>query len=80
LSRCRTTQRQVALEQVQNYFGQNQDRMGQVIETEVDVSLEKEHYILTGRVDLLLGEDDKLELLDFKSQPRPQDDDRRLSH
>jgi len=54
--------------------------MGQVIETEVDVSLEKEHYILTGRVDLLLGEDDKLELLDFKSQPRPQGDDRRLSH
>lgn len=73
-------QRQVALEQVQNYFGQNQDRMGQVIETEVDVSLEKEHYILTGRVDLLLGEDDKLELLDFKSQPRPHGDDRRLSH
>jgi DNA helicase-2/ATP-dependent DNA helicase PcrA len=65
---------------VQNYFAQNQDRMGQVIETEVDVSLEKEHYILTGRVDLLLGEDDSLELLDFKSQPRPQRDDRRLAH
>jgi DNA helicase-2/ATP-dependent DNA helicase PcrA len=54
--------------------------MPRVIETEVDVSLEKEQYILTGRVDLLLGEDDKLELLDFKSQPRPQEDDRRLTH
>ena len=74
------TQRQVALDQVNNYFRQNQDRMGQVIETEVDVSLEKEQYILTGRVDLLLGEDDKLELLDFKSQPRPEEDDRRLNH
>lgn len=73
-------QRQVAYDQVMNYFNQNQDRMQQVIETEVDVSLEKEHYILTGRVDLLLGEDEKLELLDFKSQPRPQEDDRRLAH
>jgi len=73
-------QREIALHQVSNYFEQNQDRMGQVIETEVDVSLEKEHYILTGRVDLLLGEDDKLELLDFKSQPRPEEDDRRLGH
>jgi len=73
-------QRQVALEQVNHYFAQNQDRMRRVIETEVDVSLEKEHYILTGRVDLLLGEDDRLELLDFKSQPRPAEDDRRLSH
>jgi len=73
-------QRDVAFGQVMDYFDQNQDRMPQVIETEVDVSLEKEQYILTGRVDLLMGEDDKLELLDFKSQPRPQDDDRRLPH
>jgi len=73
-------QRKAALDQVKNYFEQNQDRMAQVIETEVDVSLEKERYVLTGRVDLLLGEDDKLELLDFKSQPRPEKDDRRLRH
>ena len=73
-----TTSRDVALKQVKNYFAQNQDRMRQVIETEVDVSLEKEKYILVGRVDLLLGDDKKLELLDFKSQPRPEKDDRRL--
>ncbi|MBN1815289.1 MAG: PD-(D/E)XK nuclease family protein, partial [Anaerolineae bacterium] len=73
-------QRELALGQVINYYRQNQDRMAQVIETEVDVSLEKERYILTGRVDLLLGADDRLELLDFKSQTRPRDDDRRLDH
>lgn len=73
-------QRDVALSQIMNYFDQNQDRMPRVIETEVDVSLEKEKYILRGRVDLLLGEDGKLELLDFKSQPRPRQDDRRLTH
>jgi DNA helicase-2/ATP-dependent DNA helicase PcrA len=73
-------QRDLALQQVQNYYRQNQDRMAQVIETEVDVSLEKEQYILTGRVDLLMGADQRLELLDFKSQTRPEEDDRRLDH
>jgi len=40
----------------------------------VDVSLEKDDYILTGAVDLLLGDDGSLEVLDFKSQTRPPDD------
>jgi DNA helicase II / ATP-dependent DNA helicase PcrA len=52
--------------------------MQRVLETEVDVSVEKEYYILTGKIDLLLGGDGKLELLDFKSQPRPRADDVRL--
>jgi DNA helicase-2/ATP-dependent DNA helicase PcrA len=39
----------------------------------VDVSLEKDGYILVGKVDLLLGGDGKLELLDFKTSPRPID-------
>jgi DNA helicase-2/ATP-dependent DNA helicase PcrA len=61
-----------ALEQVLNYFRQNQEEMRRVIQTEVDVSLEKEGYILAGKVDLLLGGDGKLELLDFKTSPRPK--------
>jgi len=70
--------REAAFGQVMNYFWQNQDEMRRVIETEVDVSVEKEGYILTGKIDLLLGDDDKLELLDFKSQVRPTEDDERL--
>lgn len=62
-----------ALEQVMNYFRQNRDEMRRVIQTEVDVSLEKDGYILAGKVDLLLGGDGKLELLDFKTSPRPKD-------
>ena len=60
-----------------NYFHQNQDEMRRMIQTEVDVSVEKEGYILTGKVDLLLGGDGKLEtprLQDLAStnrQPRP---------
>ena len=38
-----------------NYFRQNQDAMQRVIETEVDVSVEKDDYILTGKIDLILG-------------------------
>jgi len=73
-------QRDLAYQQVMAYFDQNQDRMQRVVATEVDVSWEKDTYILTGRVDLLLGEDDRLELLDFKSQPRPVQDAARLAH
>jgi DNA helicase-2/ATP-dependent DNA helicase PcrA len=65
--------KEAAFTQVLNYFHQNRDEMHRVIQTEVDVSLEKEGYILTGKVDLLLGGDGKLELLDFKTSPRPQD-------
>jgi DNA helicase-2/ATP-dependent DNA helicase PcrA len=65
--------RDAALAQVLNYFHQNRDEMRRVIQTEVDVSLEKDGYILVGKVDLLLGGDGKLELLDFKTSPRPKD-------
>jgi len=65
--------RQAALRQVFNYFNQNREEMKRIIDTEVDVSLEKDGYILTGKVDLMLGGDGKLELLDFKTQERPDD-------
>jgi DNA helicase-2/ATP-dependent DNA helicase PcrA len=64
--------KEAAFQQVLNYFHQNRDEMRRVIQTEVDVSLEKDGYILTGKVDLLLGGDGKLELLDFKTSPRPK--------
>ena len=67
------TARESAFRQVQSYVHQNRDEMRRVIQTEVDVSLEKDGYILTGKVDLLLGGDGKLELLDFKTSPRPTD-------
>lgn len=65
--------KKAAFEQVMNYFRQNLDEMRRVIQTEVDVSLEKDGYILAGKVDLLMGGDGKLELLDFKTSPRPKE-------
>jgi DNA helicase-2/ATP-dependent DNA helicase PcrA len=65
--------KEAAFRQVMNYFRQNQAEMKRVIETEVDVSVEKDGYILAGKVDLLMGGDGRLELLDFKTSPRPTD-------
>jgi len=65
-----------AFRQVMNYFRQNRSEMRRIVQTEVDVSLEKGDYILVGKVDLLLGGDGKLELLDFKTSPRPRDSPR----
>ena len=65
--------KEAAFKQVVDYIEQNQDEMQRVIQTEVDVSLEKDGYVLVGKVDLLLGGDGKLELLDFKTSPRPKD-------
>ena len=67
------TARDAALRQVMNYFNQNRDEMSRLVQTEVDVSLEKDGYILSGKVDLVLGGDGKLELLDFKTSPRPRE-------
>jgi len=65
--------KQAALEQVKRYVRLNRDTMVRVEETEVDVSVEKDGYILRGVVDLLLGTDGKLEVLDFKASKRPED-------
>lgn len=62
-----------AFRQVMNYFKQNQKELKRIVETEVDVSVEKDGYILTGKIDLLMGSDGRLELLDFKTSPRPVD-------
>ncbi|HOI25789.1 MAG TPA: ATP-dependent DNA helicase [Caldisericia bacterium] len=65
-------QKEVALKHVIRYYQNNKDLLGRVVETEVDVSFEKEEYIINGKVDLLMGRDEKLELLDFKSQHKPE--------
>jgi DNA helicase-2/ATP-dependent DNA helicase PcrA len=71
--------KEAAFIQVMNYFRQNQDEMRRVIQTEVDVSVEKDGYILSGKVDLLLGGDGKFEILDFKTAEKPTDSPELLS-
>lgn len=64
-----------ALRHCINYFQNNKELLSRVIETEIDVSYEKDDYIINGKVDLLLGKDDKLELSDFKTQQKPNPND-----
>jgi DNA helicase-2/ATP-dependent DNA helicase PcrA len=63
-----------AFTQVWNYFIQNRRQFQSIIETEVDITIEKKEYILTGRIDLLMERNGKLELLDFKTSARPTPD------
>lgn len=69
-------QKEEALRHVITYYKNNKDMFPRIIETEVDVSVEKDDYIIFGKVDLLLGKDKKLEVLDFKSQLRPASNDK----
>lgn len=63
----------IAEEHCLRYFRQNSDFFDRIIQAELDVSVEKEKYILTGVIDLLMGKDGKLEVLDFKSTTKPED-------
>jgi DNA helicase II / ATP-dependent DNA helicase PcrA len=67
-------QKEIAFGQIISYFRQNKQEMKMIKEIEVDVSLEKEKYILNGKIDLVLAKDDKLEILDFKAQKKPKND------
>ena len=42
-----------------------------VQQAEVDVSLVKEDYIIDGKIDLVKGVDGTVEIVDFKSERKP---------
>lgn len=63
--------KRIALAQVLRYYSRNDRDWGHIKEAEVDVSLVKEDYILAGKVDLIVGENNTVELVDFKSEKKP---------
>lgn len=64
-------QKDSLLKQVLRYRDRNADRWHLIKEAEVDVSLVKEDYILKGTIDLIKGENNTVELIDFKSGDKP---------
>lgn len=64
-------QRNAALKQVLRYAERQAGVWDQIREAEVDVSLVKPDYIIEGKIDLIKGEDDTVELVDFKSEKKP---------
>jgi DNA helicase II / ATP-dependent DNA helicase PcrA len=63
--------RRAALEHVLRYFHRHKGDWSKIREAEVEVSLVKARYILRGNVDLIRGENDTVEIVDFKSEKKP---------
>jgi DNA helicase II / ATP-dependent DNA helicase PcrA len=59
------------LTQILRYRDRQSGKWHLIKEAEVDVSLVKEEYILKGTIDLIEGENDTVELIDFKSGDKP---------
>ena len=64
-----------ALRHVMTYVESRRNGWSDVREAEVDVSLVKDDYILTGTVDLIRGEGNTVEIVDFKSDAKPDVND-----
>ena len=62
---------QAALQHVMRYFNRENGNWDRIKEAEVEISLIKDRYILKGSVDLIRGEHDTVEIIDFKSEKKP---------
>lgn len=71
-----------ALKHVMRYVERKGGDWSDIKETEVDISLVKSRYVLTGSVDLIKGADGTVELVDFKSERKPdmERDKERIQH
>jgi DNA helicase-2/ATP-dependent DNA helicase PcrA len=62
--------KQIALNHVLRYYEREKNDWTRIKQAEVDVSLVKDSYILSGSVDLIRGQDDTVEIVDFKSEKK----------
>ena len=63
--------RDAALAQVKRYFERNVKAFGNLVAAEYDVSIPAKGYILRGVIDLVRGEGDTVEIVDFKTDRKP---------
>ena len=56
---------------VMRYYEREKNNWDRIKEAEVEISLVKDTYILKGSVDLIRGENDTVEIIDFKSEKKP---------
>lgn len=64
-------QKMAALKQVLRYVERQNGDWSAIQQAEVDVSLVKPDYIIEGKIDLIRGENDTIEIIDFKSEKKP---------
>lgn len=63
--------KQDALRQVKTYYQRSKSKFSQIVEAEFDVSVVQKDYILHGVIDLLRGDGDSVEIVDFKTDKIP---------
>ena len=63
--------RQAALQHILRYYERENGNWDRIKEAEVEISLVKDQYILKGSVDLIRGAHDTVEIIDFKSEKKP---------
>lgn len=62
---------EAAYKQVMRYVEKSKTDWSRIQDAEVEVSLVKPDYILMGKVDLIRGEGETVEIVDFKSEKKP---------
>lgn len=62
---------EAARRHVMRYYERENGNWDRIKETEVEISLVKDDYILKGNVDLIRGEGGTVEVVDFKSEKKP---------
>lgn len=68
-------QRAVALEHVTRYVSRNGNAFSRILDAEHDVSVPAKGFILKGVIDLLRGDGDTIEIVDFKTDSKPDVND-----
>jgi len=72
-------EKEQAFHQVLNYFHHSQQWMQSIQATELGVQVEKDDYILKGKIDLIMRGQSGLEILDFKTRARPKNNSPHLT-
>ena len=65
------TQQENALCQVLRYYRHRKDELGKVWKAEEEINLVLPKYILQGIIDLIEGKDETVEVVDYKTGPKP---------
>lgn len=60
-----------AYQQILSYYEKRESNWESIKEAEIPISIVKENYILTGKVDLLQSENGEYEIIDFKTEKKP---------
>jgi len=62
--------RDMAFDQVVKYYKHNKSMFDKLVQAEHPILVDRENYVMSGVIDLIRGDNNEIELLDFKAQKR----------